>query len=218
MKTKILLMMAMLMVVSGGRLKATHHLIEDGDFFSTLALIDDTLLMTGGTGELITMSGLSIATIENTSPLSDVPGEGGIWDIHVSSTSILNINGGEINNVETAWEGIVNMDGGRLVSLEMHAESQAFLWGGQIENLASDQTANIIPNPLYMINLYSEDYAYSETENLLTGYWLDNSPFSINLIDIGDIPTFDYINFVPEPATVLLLGIGGLILRKRVNG
>ena len=52
MKTKIVLMMAMLVMVSGGRLKATHYLFEDGDRFGSLILDNnDTLLMTGGIGE-----------------------------------------------------------------------------------------------------------------------------------------------------------------------
>jgi len=210
MKTKIVLMMAMLVVVSGGRLKATHHLIEDGDFFSTLALIDDTLLMTGGTGELISMSGLSIATIENTSPLTSIPGDGGVWDITVSSTSILNIYGGEINRIKTWWSGTINMTGGDVLETTLNNYSLLNLSGGQVGQLTITSVES-------WAILDGHGFSEYTPGNPITGYWHDDTAFSIDLIDDG-ISTYGQIIFIPEPVSVLLLGIGGLVLRKRVNG
>jgi len=54
------------------------------------------------------------------------------------------------------------------------------------------------------------------TGNLLTGNWLDGSGFSVTLLDqTGYDPVYSNINFVPEPATLALFGLGGLLLRKK---
>jgi len=210
MKTKIVLMMAMLVVVSGGRLKATHHLIEDGDHFGHLLLDnEDTLLMTGGEGEELSLLVSSVATIENTNPLIG-ENNGGIWDVSVSSSSIFNLNGGEINRIRTWWYGTINMTGGDVLETTLNNYSSLNLSGGQVGQLtiASDESWAIL-----------DGYGFSDyvPGNPITGYWHDDTAFSIDLVDDG-ISTYDQIIFIPEPVSVLLLGIGGLILRKRVNG
>ncbi len=209
MKTKILLMMAMLVVVSGGRLEATHYTIEDGDNFGNLTLDDDTLTMTGGEGHNLVLYGDSVATIENTAPLVGVD-DGGIWEITVSSSSILNLNGGEINSIRTYWSGVINMTGGEVGEVDLYSQNLFNLSGGQVGQL----TITSVESWAIL-----DGYGFSEyvPGNPITGYWHDDTAFSINLVDDG-ISTYDQIIFIPEPVSVLLLGIGGLILRKRMNG
>ena len=209
MKTKIVLMMAILLIVSGGRLKATHYLFEDGDRFGSLILDNnDTLLMTGGVGEDLSLSGSSVATIENTSPLGSIPGDGGVWNISVGST--LNVYGGEINRIRTYWSGEVNMTGGEVGEVDLYSQNLFNLSGGQVGQL----TITSVESWAIL-----DGYGFSEyvPGNPITGYWHDDTAFSIDLVDDG-ISTYDQIIFIPEPVSVLLLSIGGLILRKRVNG
>ena len=210
MKTKILLMMAMLVVVSGGRLKATHHLIEDGDYFGNLFLDnDDTLLMTGGEGDDLVMSGSSVATIENTHPIIGEE-NGGIWEVVASSSSIFNLNGGEINSLETWWYGTINMTGGNVFETTLNNYSLLNLSGGQVGQLTITSVESWAILDGYGFSGYVPG-------NPITGYWHDDTAFSIDLVDDG-ISTYGQIIFIPEPVSVLLLGIGGLISRKRVNG
>ena len=51
---------------------------------------------------------------------------------------------------------------------------------------------------------------------MLTGKWLDGLDFSIQLIDVaGYTPTINNITFIPEPASLVLIGLGGLLIRRR---
>jgi len=216
MKKIIITALVVLLMVSGV-VQAAIYNIGPGDNFGDLVLVDyDTLLMTGGEGHNLGLLGWSSATIENTSPLIDQY-SGGIWAVGVRSYSIFNFNGGEIGSIEASGDATVNITGGILTTLEMHSESQAYLEGGLIENLASDQTLlGGLPREDALIHIFALDYLYDSPSNLLTGHWSDNSAFSINLIDIGTVPTYDYIEFhiIPEPTSILLLGLGGLLVRS----
>ena len=59
---------------------------------------------------------------------------------------------------------------------------------------------------------------YNEATRLLTGNWLNGSSFSIILVNV-DLERFDTtysnIRFIPEPASLSLLALGGLLLRRR---
>jgi hypothetical protein len=63
-----------------------------------------------------------------------------------------------------------------------------------------------------------KEYEYVTSSNMLTGLWVDDSAFSIQLVDqTGYDPVIDNIAFtvIPEPATLLLFGLGGLLLRRK---
>jgi hypothetical protein len=76
------------------------------------------------------------------------------------------------------------------------------------------QPAELIWNP--HVTMVCSTHTYNTATKLLTGTWLDGTAFSIQLIDsAGYAATIDNIRFIPEPATMLLLGIGGVFLRRR---
>jgi hypothetical protein len=172
---------------------ATDYLIEDGDEFGDWILGDyDTLLMTGGEGENLSLSGWSTATIEDTNPIIGEM-DGGIWKVSTHSYSELTINGGEIND------------------LDCYSESLAFIFGGDI---SGDLT-------VYNLTSWVHIYGYGFNNDPfggspLTGFWADATPFSINLVD-STISTYDQIVFheIPEPASILLFGLGVLMLRRK---
>jgi len=60
------------------------------------------------------------------------------------------------------------------------------------------------------INIYGYDFAY--TGEVISGYLIDNSPFSISGVNESEYLRF---NLIPEPASLLLFSLGGLLLRKR---
>ncbi len=172
---------------------ATDYLVEDGDVFGVLGLVDhDTFLMTGGGGDTLTLLEWSTGTIENTTPLT-VPLETGIWQISTGSYAELTINGGEIQFLKADDYSTVNFHGGQILG-----------------NLIVEHTTSWVH--VYGYGFNNDPFGGSP----LTGFWADDTAFSINLVDDG-ISTYDQIVFhiVPEPATLCLFGLGGMLLRRR---
>ena len=164
-----------------------------GDEFGSLILVDyDTLLMTGGQGGNLSLGGWSTATIEDTNPIIG-EGDGGIWQLNTASYSELTINGGEINDLGGQHESLINLSGGQILG---------------------DLT---VFNLTAWVHIYG--YGFNNdpfSGSPLTGFWADATPFSINLVD-STISTYDQIIFheIPEPVSILLFGLGGLMLRRK---
>jgi hypothetical protein len=136
----------------------------------------------------------SILTIQNTSPL--VPSSGGIWDMIIDDWSQLYFSGGYVNR------------------LDLGGHARAEISGGQINKLSS----GYIPSTSPWIEIVCKDWDYSTTTKILTGTWGDNSAFNIQLIDVaGYTSTYSNIEFtvIPEPSAMLLLGLGGLLIRRK---
>jgi hypothetical protein len=188
------LFIVVILITFASPLFAIDYLIEDGDEFGVLSLFDyDTFLMTGGTGHDVDFGGWSTGTIENTDPLNIAETDGGIWEVDTYSYSELTINGGEFYELGAHGESIVNLHGGQILG---------------------DLT---IYNDTSWVNIFG--YGFNNDPFLgspLTGFWADATPFSMNLVD-STISTYDQLIFheIPEPATLLLFGLGGLALRKR---
>jgi len=190
---RLSLFIVVILITFASPLFAAIYNIGPGDNFGNLGIVDyDTLLMTGGEGHNLDLLDWSTGTIENTSPIIG-EGVGGIWEIETKSFSELTISGGEIND------------------LFGYDYSEISLSGGQI---LGDLT---VYAPTAWVHIFG--YGFNNDPfpgSPLTGFWADDTPFSINLVD-SSISTYDQIIFheIPEPATLLLFALGGLALRKR---
>jgi len=217
---KIIITVLVVFTVWAGVVQAAIYNIGPGDNFGNLTLVDyDSLFMTGGEGHNLSLGDWSSATIENTAPLIDQY-TGGIWQVTPNGYSVFNFNGGEINSVETWWDSTVNMTGGALTTLVTNSESTAYISGGQIDTLTSNQSLFFDPLDEQFhgrIHIYCLDWGYDPVGSLLTGTWEDSSTFNVNLIDGIYDPTFDNLEFhiIPEPATLFIFALGGLLLRRR---
>lgn len=90
--------------------------------------------------------------------------------------------------------------------------SNTNIYGGIFDEIAAEDFSSV--------NLYVENYDWNPTGGardggLLTGIWL-GSDESFN-IDLVSEDTINHLNFIPEPTTLFLFGVGGLIVLKRVR-
>jgi hypothetical protein len=163
---------------------------------------NESMLVNGGGGDSLTLFYNSYARIESTPPLGTYHGggewEGGIWKISAGgSASRLEVLGGEIGE------------------LLMSSGAHAYLYGGRIVSLYSYQQVPAVSDK--HIDLFCKSYSFSAGSGMLTGIWGDDSSFSIQLINVGGYtPAIDNINFtiVPEPLTLGLFALGGLLVRR----
>jgi hypothetical protein len=172
-------------VVSGG---------SQGTFILTGT---QSLLMTGGNTPDITAKDSSYVEVKGSDPLDVFPG--GITGIHLEDSSSLLYLGGETS------------------ALKIYEHAYATLEGGRIDSLFSFQDV-MSPNQNYVphIEIVCKEHEYDSLTKRLTGVWMDDTTFNIQLVNqSGYDPVIENIFFTPEPATLLLLGAGVMLIRKR---
>jgi len=181
------------------------YVIEEG--YTSLTLYDyETLLMIGGGGHSFDFFDYSQATIEGTSPLSEF--DGGIWMLLQAGYSSLDFSGGEVHQFDIGSYATATFSGGRIDEI----------WSYQTAWTYAGDPLELVPDP--HIEIVCLDWDWNESTNLLTGTWADLSAFNIQLVDrtqYGYDPAIENISFtiVPEPASLLLIAAGGLLLRRR---
>jgi len=202
-----------------GRLWATHYDVGVGDYIHGLDLInDDTLLMTGGQIGGLETYGTSTATILDTIPMEGL--DAGITWLDTYDSSTINFSGGSVWNFEGYSSCTINIDGGEIRYLIMNDSATAHLSQGHISDLLG------IRDDTSYAHIYGYDFDYEPSgglysDGLLTGYWPDGEVFDISLGNMypSDVITYDQLIFhvIPEPASIILVGFGGLFLSKRTK-
>jgi len=122
-----------------------------------------------------------------------------------------------VGSVGVSDSGTLNMFGGNVDVIMVGSTKTANLYGGIISDYLMAASTVGIYGYGFQYNPLAGDYRGGQ----LTGFWLDDTPFSIDLFGNpggpygGPIDTYSHIVLIPEPATVLLLGLGVLMLKKR---
>jgi hypothetical protein len=176
--------------MSFGEITFDYTISDTYDFSVTLN--SESLLITGAGALVVDAFGESYVEVQDTAPLED--NVGGIHGLNLTDSSLLNYYAGEMSG------------------FRIYNDATATFSGGRIDYISSYQDSDLTKHITFIADVDSIDL----TGNLLTGNWLDDSSFSITLQDqTGYDSVYSNINFVPEPATIALFGLGSMMLRKR---
>ena len=187
--------------------------IDNGDYYWYVDADETSVIdMVGGTVDELVTFAISSADIS-----------GGLTkDLDALHFSTINVSDGDIWDLSAYDQSTINITGGTVDSLYVSFSSEATVTDGEVGRVWADDSSivNIFGYQLEYEPFYHYDGTRQEWEGLLTGYWENESSFNITtwdqgtydqivLYDLGPMPS------APEPATLLLLGLGALALRKR---
>ena len=130
-----------------------------------------------------------------------------IWMYNDATVDILD---GEIFKLEAFDMTGVDMFDGQMDLLFTHNDSTINIHGGHLGALASIENSSVY--------LYAYDVVHHPTGGHFDGGWVEGNYLDNGLyfsFDLGALDTFSHITVIPEPATFLLLILGGLLIRKR---
>ena len=182
-------------------------LISAGEYEWGVELFGGTLVVDGGGANRIEARNSSKVEVWSTStPLGT--GVGGIMDLCIDDNSRLDYYGGVTEELVTFRNAVAHLQGGRIDGI---SSAQYVTW---VDGEPTGQH----------IFIHARDGWEWKYENGkirgIAGLWLDSgTPFDIRFTTRYEAHGFDpvwaNVKVVPEPASLMLLGLGGLLLRRR---
>ena len=118
--------------------------------------------------------------------------------------------GGDVGKMETFDVTVFDMIGGEMDRLYVNDESTVNIFGGTLYTLEATENS--------MVYIYAYDVTYDPLAGGYGNGWLegtycsDDSRFMVSLFAQD---TYSHITVIPEPATFLLLILGGFLVRRR---
>ena len=128
-------------------------------------------------------------------------------EIWMYNDCTLDIMGGEICRLATYDTTVTNWYDGSIDTLWARENSVVNIYGGQLAG------EGLFASGSSMINLYAYDVILDEDTYMLTGYYYYNDEYFT--MDVQGPDVFSHVKVVPEPITIMLLTIGGLLLRRK---
>jgi len=202
------LMMVLLLVLSVSAFAGYTYTISEGMEFTDMTLKGtQSLLMTGGYGGNI--------TLWDTTVMDYYGGE--VEAVRMYDSAVLNMSGGAIDTgLYPSGHNVVNISAGYVKLLYVNGYTDATLTGGIIDSVTVGFNVSDV-QITFVCDLDSLVYSYNSAGVLVgvLGNWLDGTEFNIEIQNRGYSPTSDYIKFIPEPASLFIVGLGGLWIWKK---
>lgn len=179
--------------------KTADGYLTAGEYTSVSLVNNEKLIVMGGGAAFIDAWDNSRLEIYSTSLPLSYDGKRGVYDIALNDNSTL------------------LFEGGATQSLKLFKNSTALLKGGIINYI----TIYHRPQDSCFVTIDCQDgWEWLYTGGKITGIkglWHNGSSFQIALSNVGSPwpDTAQYVNVIPEPATLVLLASGGLLLRRQ---
>jgi hypothetical protein len=206
MMKRMLLLFACCLCPAYGGYEYADRVISSGEYVWFLDWITGVLVIDGGGGTPIEVRNSSRIEVWSTStPLGT--GVGGIMDLMLTNTSRLDYYGGETQELTVKRDAIAHLYGGRV---DFISSAQYVTW---VDGEPTGQHVFI-----YARDGWEWKYENGKIRGI-TGLWLDSgTPFDIRFTPLFEPdcdPVWANVKVVPEPASLLLMTLGGLLLRRR---
>jgi hypothetical protein len=135
----------------------------------------------------------------------------GYGSMYAGEHSTINFSGtAEVLNAHALNDSRINITGGTIRWLDAGNEGTINIYGGDITEVWTHENAFI--NIFGHHDLMKISSGGMNGFGFVQGYYNDLSWFRF---DFSSAETYSHINLIPEPATILLLVVGGLFLRKK---
>ena len=197
--------------------------ILDGEVWDLVDIYNDDTV--------VDMSGGSVDYI-STFDSSTLNMSGGLAEVGAFETSTINISGGSLFSGANAYDGgTVNLlDCDYSIDLRVYESGTGNMFGGTVEYLIAgdfgtlDLYGGVVTDSLgawesSIVNVYGYDldkttiggiYGYGQ----VSGFFMDDSAFTI---DFSTPQTYSHVNLVPESGTLILLGFGVIIMKRKAR-
>jgi ABC-type amino acid transport substrate-binding protein len=130
-------------------------------------------------------------------------------EVFLRNDASLDVVGGSMYNLSTLDNSVANLNGGEITQLWTTDNSVVYYHSGQIDYAVADDSS--------VLYLYAYDVTYDPVGGIndsgyVEGFFYKNDePFGFSS---WNVPTWQHIEIVPEPATLALLGLGAIVIRK----
>jgi len=215
--------------------------IRGGNTYRINALENSTVEMTGGRTQVLNMANTStfnlfggeVEMVVHSFDSSVVNMHGGstpnLWVHDTGSANVFDgwidtvqaldasetsIKGGDVDGMAASRNSTVRLSGGTVNSMSTYDDATVFLSGGNLNYLRvrEDSQVTFVAGEFILGDgLWLQDEELMGT-GILNGTWYDGTMWRTNILVNEQTGT---ILLTPEPASLLLMGLGGLALRRR---